>query len=158
MSFLPEEDLKARVSLNLAPMIDFLFLMLVFFASLAISRVMTLETDVDLATVQSGASLGRESGASRPKQVISLSISSDGKYSWISQNQPLPMSSADEVIRNLQQKHRHGQSPEDRSKTEVFVKIDQNTRWQPIITLLSAVKRSGFPIYALYQPAPDPSP
>ncbi len=158
MSFLPEEDLKARVSLNLAPMIDFLFLMLVFFASLAISRVMTLDTDIDLATVQSGASIGREPGASRPNQVISLSISSDGKYNWISQNRPLPMSSADEVIRSLQQKHRHGQFPEDKSKTEVFVRIDQNARWQPIITLLSAVKRSGFPIHALYQPAPSQSP
>ena len=58
MSFLSEEELKGKEGINLAPMIDFLFLMLVFFASLAISRVTTRDTDIDLVEIDEAAAAG----------------------------------------------------------------------------------------------------
>ncbi len=159
MSFLPEEDLKARVSLNLAPMIDFLFLMLVFFASLAISRVMTLDTEIDLAKVQSVASPDqrKRSEEQRPQKVVSLSISQGGEYRWIAQARDYEISSAEGVARELQLQHQRGLLPRDKSRTQVFVKIDRNAKWQAIVDLLFWVRRAGFQIFPLYEPAVDPS-
>ena len=44
MSLVPEEKLKPNLTINLAPMIDFLFLMLAFFATLAVTRVTLFDT------------------------------------------------------------------------------------------------------------------
>ena len=52
MGFIPDDEIKGKGTINLAPMIDFLFLMLVFFASLAISRVTTKDTEIDLVKLK----------------------------------------------------------------------------------------------------------
>ena len=156
MSFLPEEDLKARISLNLAPMIDFLFLMLVFFASLAISRVMTLDTDIDLAKVKNEtAGDRRQRSAVVPRKIISLSISSEGEYRWLAQVRDYEIASAEGVALELQQQYDQGLLPGDKTLTQVFVKIDRNARWQPIIDLLFAVRNAGFQIFPLFEPTSD---
>ena len=48
----PEEKLKPKLSINLAPMIDFLFLMLAFFATLAITRATLFDTKLDLVQLE----------------------------------------------------------------------------------------------------------
>lgn len=154
MSFLPEEDLKARISLNLAPMIDFLFLMLVFFASLAISRVMTLDTEIHLAKVQAEVPEGRsdKNKSDLPQKVVSLSISANGEYRWITQVRDYEIPTPAGVAQELLSQYEQGQLPRDKGRTQVFVKIDQNARWQPIVDLLFAVRQAGFQIFPLYEP------
>lgn len=151
MSFLPEDDLKAKISLNLAPMIDFLFLMLIFFASLAVSRIMTLDTEIQLAKVK-GEDRKISERVTSPQKAISLSISQEGKYNWITPSQTFEIATAEEIAQQLQLQHRQGQIAQDKSKTEIFVRIDRNAKWQTIISLLTAVRQSGFSIYALYEP------
>lgn len=154
MSFLPEEDLKARISLNLAPMIDFLFLMLVFFASLAISRVMTLDTEIQLAKLQPEVPQQSRHRKERdlPQKVVSLSIAANGQYRWITQVRDYEISTPAGVVQELQSQYQQGQLPRDKRRTQVFVKIDREARWQPIVDLIFAVRRAGFQIFPLYEP------
>ena len=53
MNFIPQEELKSSRGFHFAPMIDFLFLMVVFFACLAVSRITTKDTDIDLVKIDS---------------------------------------------------------------------------------------------------------
>ena len=48
MELIPHDELKPAQSFNFAPMIDFLFLMLALFASLAVSRAALYDAEVDL--------------------------------------------------------------------------------------------------------------
>lgn len=138
-------------------MIDFLFLMLVFFASLAISRVMTLDTEIDLAKVQSedGSDRRQSPQECTPQKVVSLSISQNGEYRWLAQVRDYEIPSAEGVARELQLQHQRGLLPKDKARTQVFVKIDRNAKWQSIVDLLFWVRRAGFQIYPLYEPTLD---
>src|ERR1700722_9334421 len=84
MSFIPDDEIKSRLSPNLAPMIDFLFLLLIFFATLAVTRITTKDTDIHLAEAKPDTHSATT--ALNPEfKVINISINSDGQYKWITE-------------------------------------------------------------------------
>ncbi|MBU6447197.1 MAG: hypothetical protein KGQ49_07350, partial [Verrucomicrobia bacterium] len=52
MELVPHDELKHTQSFNFAPMIDFLFLMLSLFATLAISRAALYDAEIELAQLK----------------------------------------------------------------------------------------------------------
>ncbi len=47
-SIIPQEELQVRRGLNLAPMVDFLFLILATFAVMAVTRTALYDSDINL--------------------------------------------------------------------------------------------------------------
>ena len=92
MNFIPEEKIKPNLSINLAPMIDFLFLMLAFFATLAISRATIVDSRVDLVNVKEQKSNHITSNQNNNSQV-NLSVSNKGDYKWITEINDYPVDS-----------------------------------------------------------------
>lgn len=152
MSFVPEDELKGRGGITLAPMIDFLFLMLVFFASLAISRVTTRDTDIDLVEIKPETKATVAQANASDYKVIHMSITSDNEYKWVTEIRDYKMKSAEEVGQELQHQYETGLLPQDPSKTHVMLKIDRKAQWEPILQLMFAIREAGFEAHPVYEP------
>ncbi len=150
MSYLPEEEIQGKGGINLAPMIDFLFLMLAFFASLAVSRVATKEMDIDLVKIEekNGATVQR---GETDRKVIHVSISPSGQYLWSTDLHDYEMSSTEEITKELESQYQRGLLPHSRDKTSLLLKIDRSAPWEPIARLVYEVRTKGFDIRPIYQ-------
>jgi biopolymer transport protein ExbD len=150
MSFLNEEDLKGS-SINLAPMIDFLFLMVVFFATMAVSRIATKDTEIELVKIEPSGD-ATASQQNLENKVINIAISESGEYKWVTEIHDYRMESAKEIGAELRVQHQRGLLPEDKSKTKVLLKIDKKAEWEPILKVIFAVKEQGFEVRPVYEP------
>ncbi len=151
MSFAPQEEIHGQRSINLAPMIDFLFLMLMFFACLAVTRITTRDTDIDLVEASGDKADASATGDSQ-FHVIHLSIMADGQYKWITEIRDYAMATPEEIFQELSQQYEKGLLPPDKSKTQVLVKIDKDAHWDPILKAIFAVRQAGFEVHPVYQP------
>lgn len=149
MTYIPENELKQETGLSLAPMIDFLFLMLAVFASLAVSRIAMSDTDIELVK-----SVTQTSALKNPRdyKIINISVSEEGRYKWVSEIRDHPMESPKEIAAELIRQYQRGLLPEDRSKTQVLLKIDRNAKWEPILKVLLAIRETGFEVRPVYEP------
>lgn len=78
MDLIPHEEIRPAQNMNFAPMIDFLFLMLALFATLAISRAALFDTEVTLAEHSAD---NKKSSLSHPEDhQIHISIHDDSSY------------------------------------------------------------------------------
>lgn len=152
MSYIAEEEIKGKGANYLAPMIDFLFLMLVFFASLAVSRVTTRDTDIDLVKVQPELQASFTQAEEDDTKVINITITNEGSYKWVTEIRDYEMASADDIADELTRQYERGLLPEDKLRTVVLVKIDKQAQWEPILKALFAVRDVGFEIRPVYEP------
>lgn len=152
MTFVPENELKDQSGHTLAPMIDFLFLMLAVFASLAVSRVALRDTEISLVQASSEI-LPNDSSLSQPDlKIINISISSDGNYKWVTEIRDHPMETAAMIGTELLNQYERNLLPEDKSKTHVLLKIDRDAEWEPILQVILAVRDAGFDVHPVYEP------
>ncbi|HEU64666.1 MAG: hypothetical protein KR126chlam4_00157 [Candidatus Anoxychlamydiales bacterium] len=151
MSLIPEENLKSRSNFNFAPMIDFLFLMLAFFATLAVSRASLYDTKLNLVQLKT------EEGAQPIKQAdeshqINLSVTDSGSYQWITEIQSYPMEDLQRIKKELNYQHQIGLLPKDKRQTQVLLHIDKNASWDPVAKLIFAIREEGFDAFPVYEP------
>src|SRR5271166_152482 len=93
MELIPRDDLKAAPSFNFAPMIDFLFLMLALFATLAVSRAALFDTEIELAKVNTSPQ-GQALRSKTQTHLIHLKINAQGAYTWLTEFHEYPMETA----------------------------------------------------------------
>lgn len=150
MSYIPVEELKERNGLTLAPMIDFLFLMLAVFASLAVSRIVMRDTEIDL--VQSRSEVPSPTSNARDYKIINISVNEQGTYKWVTEVRDHIMYAPNEITEELLRQYHKGLLPEDKLKTQVLLKIDKQARWEPILQVLLAIREAGFEVRPVYEP------
>lgn len=149
MTFVPDHELKQSNGFTLAPMIDFLFLMLAVFASLAVTRIATRDTEIDL--VKSKRS-GSTTSSPADLKIINITIAENGSYKWITDIRDHPLNSAQEIADELAREYQKGLLPHDKLLTQVLLRIDRNARWQPILDALLAIREEGFEVRPVYEP------
>ncbi len=148
MELIPHEELKPSHQFNFAPMIDFLFLMLALFATLAISRAALYDSEVELVELK--AEKGAASLRAKEAQQVNLSITAAGGYKWLTEFQEYPMESVQNIQEELARQYQIGVFPEDKTKTEVLLHIDRKAPWEPIAKAIFAIREVGFnarPVY-----------
>jgi len=152
MELFPREDLKATPTFNFAPMIDFLFLMLALFATLAMSRAALFDSDIALAKVNNSS---RADALRTKNQVhsIHISINGEGKYKWLTEFQEYPMDSVVMIQEEIARQYQSGALPGEKGKTEVLLHIDQKAPWGPIASAIFAIRELGFSARPVYEPA-----
>jgi biopolymer transport protein ExbD len=146
---IPEEELKRFSHINLAPMLDFLFLVVALFAILAVTRTALYDEGLHLVKVDQTKSLvpGRES----PQRfLVNISVDSEGKYKWITEFNEFIIENTAALQQELRRQQDLGLLPRDTEKTNVLLHIDRNAKWEPIAQLIFAVKALGFPIAPVY--------
>src|SRR5271155_3184557 len=84
MSIIPEDKLRAEGGMNLAPMVDFLFLVVAVFATLAVTRAALFDSEVELVKVIP-ASENADAVATSDLSIINLSVTENGHYKWITE-------------------------------------------------------------------------
>jgi len=154
MSFIPEEELKSKATLNLAPMIDFLFLMLMFFATLAVTRITTKDTNIELVEIKP-ENKGSASAQNSDLKIVNITIDGEGHYKWVTELHDYPMATAEELQLELEKQYNKGILPQDKSKTQVLFKIDKKAQWEPILQALFAVRDAGYDVRPVYEPQQD---
>lgn len=150
MSYIPVDELKEQKAMTLAPMIDFLFLMLAVFASLAVSRIVTRDTEIDL--VKSRSELPTTPDLSHDYKIINISVADDGSYKWVTEVRDHTMNTSSEITEELLRQYHKGLLPEDKLKTQVLLKIDKQARWDPILQVLLGIREAGFEVRPVYEP------
>ena len=148
MELVPHDEMKQAQNFNFAPMIDFLFLMLALFATLAVSRAALYDAEVDLVELkpeQGAASL-------RAKEIhqVHLSITSEGSYKWLTDFQEYAMENEGSIQEELARQYQLGALPEDKAKTEVLLHIDKKAPWEQVAKVIFSVREIGFSARPVY--------
>ena len=151
MSFLPEEEVQQKASLNLAPMIDFLFLMLMLFVTLAVTRVTTKETDIELVEIKPESHSSPVSSPLEDK-IIHVVLNAEGKLKWVTELNNYPLETPELIAQELRRQYEDGFLPKDKLKTHVLLKIDKNAKWEPILKTMFAIRDQGFEVRPVYEP------
>lgn len=147
MNLIPEEELKRYNHLNLAPMIDFLFLIVAVFAVIAVTRASLFDREISLVKVQTKT----DASTSQDRYTVHLSINNKGEYKWITEFNEYLISCPIDVQLELKKQQELGLLPKDTLKTQVLLHIDKQAMWEPIVQLIFAVKQAGFQIHPVYE-------
>lgn len=150
-TLIPEDELQVRRGLNLAPMVDFLFLILAVFAVLAVTRTALYDSDVNLVKMDTQAPppLMAES---QPGYTILLSVNDKGQYKWVTEFNEYMLDTVTSVKHELMRQEQLGLLPEDKSKTKVLLHIDKEANWESIARVIFAIKETGYQVSPVYCP------
>ena len=149
------DELKTGHSFNFAPMIDFLFLMLALFATLAVSRAVLLDTEIELAELKPENSNPNKVNQSSERHPIHLSIAADGKYTWLTEFQKYPMENEQSIQEELSRQYALGTLPSNKELTEVLLHIDKKAPWDLIANVIFAIREVGFSARPVYESASE---
>lgn len=150
MSFTPDDAFKGKEGINLAPMIDFLFLMLMFFACMAVSRATSKDTDIELVEVHSDTTTSAIADADT--KIINIEIDEFGEYTWRTELHDYAMNSAEDIAKELRQQYENGLLPANKNQTQILLKIDRDATWEPILNVIFAIRDAGFSVRPVYEP------
>ena len=123
-----------EVTINLTPLIDIVFLLLIFFM---VSTTFNRETNLEIALPEA------RSEAARPlaQQDISLVINAQGHYQLYlidgDSSAPIQPQDADQLATALGQRSRSASSP------TLVIRADAQTSHQAVILALDAARRAG---------------
>ena len=149
MDLIPDEELKQCGSLNLAPMVDFLFLVVAVFATLAVTKAALFDKQIQLVKVDVAAD---ESTLThhQDRYIVNLSINAQGDYKWLTEFNEYLLSGTIGIQNELKRQQQLGLLPQDTSKTTVLLHIDKQAAWEAISDAIFAVRKSGFTIHPVY--------
>jgi len=145
------DELKTNQSFNFAPMIDFLFLMLALFATLAVSRTVLFDTEVELAQLKPEETAKDTISLKGERHPIHISIGADGTYKWLTEFQQYPMESPQAIQEEISRQYAQGSLPSGKELTEVLLHIDQKAPWEKVANVIFAIREVGFSARPVYE-------
>ncbi len=151
MSLIPQEEFKRSSSINLAPMVDFLFLVVAVFATMAITRAVLYDTEISLVKVKQVKEGSAVPGSDLP-YLVNLSVTEEGKYKWLTEVNEFLMENPESIKNELLKQQELGLISTDPSQTKVLLHIDSKSRWEPIAKAVFTIKEAGFPVHPVYEP------
>jgi len=149
MNIIPEEEIKSYGSLNLAPMVDFLFLVVAVFATLAVTRAALYDSEIKLVKIHPASEESSAIGQN-DNYIVNLSVNEKGEYKWITEFNEYLIPTIGGIQQELQKQQTLGLIPKDPSQTKVLLHIDKSAQWEPIAQVIFAVRNAGFDIHPVY--------
>lgn len=149
---IPEDEMKMQRNLNLAPMVDFLFLIIAVFAILTVTRTALYDSEVNLVKGTAEKSPQITPADSLPGSTIMLSISEGGQYKWITEFNEFLIADVNTIIDEINKQQQLGLLPMNKEKIKVLLHIDKSAKWQSIAQVIFTVKDAGYIISPVYEP------
>jgi biopolymer transport protein ExbD len=149
MRLIPEDNLNSKLSLNLTPMLDFLFLIFAFFATLAVSRSNIFDTKLDLAKLKREG--GSQQIGAQQSLNLNINVTSLGKYFWVTEVHDYPMENLEKVQKELLYQYNLGVLPKEKGLTKVLLHVDKRAPWESVAKLVFAIREVGFEAYPVYE-------
>lgn len=150
MSLIPEEELQKQGSLNLAPMVDFLFLVIAVFAVLAVSRAALYDGEVHLVKL-TPADKKMATPTHQDTYIVNLSVTEKGQYKWITEANEYLLDSVYAIEPELIKQQELGLLPQEKEKTKILLHIDKKAEWEPVAKAIFAVRGAGFQVHPVYE-------
>ncbi len=147
---IPEEELKRFGHINLAPLLDFLFVVVALFAILAVTRTALYDEELHLVKVHRTKALPSSTGEPTDHFLVNLSVDKNGKYKWVTEFNEFVIDDIAALQKELKRQQDLGLLPHEAERTNVLLHIDRQAQWEPIAQLIFAVKALGFPILPVY--------
>ena len=149
MSLIPEEELKSFGSINLAPMVDFLFLVVAVFATLAVTKAALYDSEIKLVKVEPASENSPFIGHN-DYYIINLSVNDQGQYKWITEFNEYLIDGVQGIQKELKNQQDLGLLPREKEKTKVLLHVDREAKWEPIAQVIFAIRQTGFDIHPVY--------
>ena len=134
-------------SFNITPLVDFLFLVLSLFATVAISRSSVCSSGLQLAkSAESEITLSQD-------KYVNISIDSDGRYKWVTDISSYNMPSTEAIKKELLHQYSIRALPIDKTKTTILLHIDRRAPWEAVSNIILCIEKNGFqaqPVYDKY--------
>ncbi len=156
MSIIPDEELKRYGNLNLAPMVDFLFLVVAVFATFAVTRAALFEGDLKLVKLRPAQDSSTMVGQN-DYFLINLSVDGEGSYRWITEFNEYIVENVEGIQQEIRRQQSLGLLPQEKEQTRVLLHIDRDAKWEPIAKLIFAVREEGLDIHPVYDIDDDAS-
>lgn len=149
---IPDDEMKTQRTFNLAPMVDFLFLIIAVFAVLTVTRTVLYDSEVNL--VKGSAETIPQISDADPisGSTIMLSINEDGQYKWITEFNEFLIEDVNTIIEEINKQQQLGLLPLEKEKIKVLLHIDKSAKWQSIAQVIFIVKDAGYIISPVYEP------
>jgi biopolymer transport protein ExbD len=151
MSLIPDEELRREKGLNLAPMVDFLFLIVAILATLTVTRASLHDSELELVKLRT-PHLDAPAPAYHEHYVVNVCVTAQGAYKWITDIEEYLIQEAPSVSNELIKQIKNGLLPQEKEKIKVLLHIDKNAPWESIAQVIFAVRESGFRIHPVYEP------
>ena len=151
MSLIPDEELRREGSINLAPLVDFLFLVIAVLATLAVTRAALYDSEVNLAQI-SPEKEGSPLTAYSDSYIVNLGITAEGEYKWITEVDEHLMQGTQTIQQELSKQQEYGLLPKEKDKVKILLHIDKEAPWDPIAQLIFAIREKGFQVHPVYEP------
>lgn len=151
MSLIPEEELQRAQSINFAPMVDFLFLVIAVFATMAISRAALYDTEVNLVQVRPEKEASIVAKTAQP-YLVNIGITENGQYKWLTEVNEFIMEGPESIRKELQKQQQLGLISKDPHETKILLHVDRNAKWEPVAQAIFSIREAGFPIHPVYEP------
>jgi biopolymer transport protein ExbD len=152
MSLIPEEELKKQNSVSLAAMVDFLFVVVAVFATMAITRAALFDRDIELVQTQDHST---PSLASQPTHVVNISITEEGAYKWVTEMSEFVLEGAIGIKKEFYRQQQIGLIPQQHDAVQVLLHIDKNARWEAIAQAIFSIQEAGFSTHPVYETIDD---
>jgi biopolymer transport protein ExbD len=149
MDLIPEEELKTKGFFNLTPIVDFLFLIIALFATLAITRTALFDSEITLAKVKESDSSSLN--LQKDLHIVNLSVGKDGLYKWITEFNEYTMDGIPSVLQELTKQQDIGLLPSDKALTKILLHIDKQAEWDPVAQLVYSLKKTGYLAHPVYE-------
>lgn len=154
MNLIPEDEIKRSGGINLAPMVDFLFLVLAVFATMAITRAALFDTEVSLVKLKPEKE-DADSSAFNQSYIVNLGVTETGQYKWITEVNEFVIKNPEGLKQELYKQQRLGLLPREKNQTKVLLHIDKDAKWEAIAQAIFSVREAGFQINPVYEPVDD---
>lgn len=149
MSLIPDDIFKKETSINLAPMVDFLFLIGAIFAVLAMSRTALVKSDLNLVQLRSPLpEFHHLSHQEANTETVHVNITKEGQYQWVNNTQEIILTNLMTLKQELLRSRMENFSEKP---LKILLHIDQEAQWEPITQAIFTLKELGFPIYPVYK-------
>jgi biopolymer transport protein ExbD len=149
MSIVPD-DLHRSGSMNFAPMIDFLFLMVIAFAFLSVSRFSLYDDRVKLARVPLEQEESLATRAIDPC-LVHIAITEGGEYKWLTETKEFLVQGVENICKEILQQQQMETLPKDAAEIKILLHIDKNAKWDFVAQTIFFMQKAGFIVHPVYQ-------
>lgn len=150
MNLIPDEEVKRGISLNLAPMVDFLFVVLAVFATMAITRSTLFNSEISLVKLEAKKPTSSADLYQMP-HIVNITITNEGSYKWTTEINEKLIDTASGIKRELYRQQENGILPLEKKKTKVLLHIDRDAKWESIAQAIFSIREAGFEINPVYE-------
>ncbi len=147
MSLIPDEELNCQRGMNLAPMVDFLFLIIAILSTMVLTKAFLFDSNLEMAKVQTSQELAQNTD---PRGLLHLALDPSGNCRWLLENAAPKATELTHLSEDVQAFQKLGLFPSS-DNVKIFLHIDSHTEWGTAINAILAARETGYSVHPVFE-------